>query len=311
MKKWLAFQKQMNNMNDCNCEIAIYEGQVGYLKSDKHMECVNAHSTAKLIQVLPVYMLGIDQKYSLSEQELAIMSASHLGQDIHIQVLKSLITKLGIDENQVRIPKVAPTGRLARRYWKLRHDQPSKFYHQCMGNHLALMAIQRELTGSVDEYTDFQSATQNFLLSVAQKIYALSHAPEMHRDYCGAPTYMVPLSNIAIAYKNLSNPSMYLPSEIGWAVKKNYKILKDNPLILEGDGCLSTVLTSSNGIIAKTGAGGLLAIGIQGLGCGIAIQSHQRNFMSVAKAAKRVLRFLGHRDEVLEEQLTVIANQKS
>lgn len=300
----------MKNMNDHNCETVIYEGQVGDLKPDKNLECVNAHSTAKLIQVLPVYMLGIDQKYSLSEPELAIMSASHLGQDIHIQVLKSLITKLGIDENQVCIPKVAPTGRLARRYWKLRHGQPSKFYHQCMGNHLALMAIQRELTGSVNGYADFQSATQNLLLNVAQKIYALPHTPEMSRDSCGAPTYMVPLSNIAAAYKNLSDPSIYLSDKMRRAVQKNYKAIKDNPLILEGDGCLSTVLTSSNGIIAKTGAGGLLAIGIRELKCGIAIKSYQKDFMSVAQAAKQILHFLGYEDELLQKQLTVIAVQR-
>lgn len=297
-------------MNDYKCETVIYEEKMGYLKPDKNLECVNAHSTAKLIQVLPVYMLGIDQKYSLNEQELAIMSASHLGQDIHIQVLKSLITKLGIDENQICIPKVAPTGRLARQYWKLRHDQPSKFNHQCMGNHLALMAIQRELTGSVKGYADFQSATQNLLLNVAQQIYALPYAPEMSRDSCGAPTYMVPLSSIAIAYKNLSNPPIYLSGKIRRAIQKNYKALKENPLILEGDGCLSTVLTSSDGIIAKTGAGGLLAIGIQELECGIAIQSHQKDFMSVAQTAKNILRFLGYKDELLQKQLTVIAVQR-
>lgn len=81
-------------------------------------------------------------------------------------------------------------------------------------------------------------------------------------------------------------------------------------MILEGDGCLSTVLTSSNGIIAKTGAGGLLAIGIRELKCGIAIKSYQKDFMSVAQAAKQILHFLGYEDELLQKQLTVIAVQR-
>lgn len=302
--------KSMNEAYDSSCETVIYDGKEEFLQAGVDKRRVNAHSTAKLIQVLPVYLLGIDQKYFLNGQELAIMSASHLGQDVHIQVLKSLMEKLGMQEDQMYIPEVAPAGKLARRYWLQRRDRPSKLYHQCAGNHLALMAIQRELTGNVAGYTDFNSAVQKMTTEIAKQIYRVSEAPGLIRDFCGAPTYLIPLLHIAVAYKNLSSPSSYLPDAIIKAIQKNYKTLKANPLFLEGDGCLSTVLTSSKDIVAKTGAEGLLAIGIRGMHCGIAIRSHHKDFMSVAQTAKHVLSFLGYRDNLLEVQLTAIAYQR-
>ena len=53
-----------------------------------------------------------------------------------------------------------------------------------------------------------------------------------------------------------------------------------------------------------------MAIGIRELKCGIAIKSYQKDFMSVAQAAKQILHFLGYEDELLQKQLTVIAVQR-
>ena len=108
--------KLMNEAYDSSCETVIYDGQEECPQAEADKRRVNAHSTAKLIQVLPVYLLGIDQKCSLNGQELAIMSASHLGQDVHVKVLKNLMGKLGIQEDQMCIPEAAPAGKLARRY---------------------------------------------------------------------------------------------------------------------------------------------------------------------------------------------------
>lgn len=299
----------MNAAYGSGCETVIYDGQEVWPQADLDERRINAHSTAKLIQVLPIFLLGIDSKYSLSNQELAIMSASHLGQDVHIRVLKSLMEKMDLYEDQMCIPEAAPSGKLAHRYWLQRRGRPSKLYHQCAGNHLALMAIQRELTGSVAGYTDFHSKVQNLITGIAQEIYRVSEPPELTRDFCGAPSYMVSLSHIAVAYKNLSAPSAYLPDAIQKAVQKNFTTLKENPLLLEGDGCLSTILTSGKDIVAKTGAEGLLAIGIRRMHCGIAIQSYHKDFVSVAQTVKHVLAFLGYTDEILETQLTAIASQ--
>lgn len=55
-------------------------------------------SCAKPLQASLLIDYGMDIKYDMSDEEIAICCASHAGEDVHLEVERNLLNKLGIDE---------------------------------------------------------------------------------------------------------------------------------------------------------------------------------------------------------------------
>lgn len=126
-----------------------------------------AVQTAKLVQILPLYLSGLDKKYSINSEELAILSSSHLAQEQHIRVLKRILEKTGIREEEIELEPSASTGRISFDIWKSKeHARKRKLYHPCAGNHIGFMLVQRELTGKKDYYRDWNSPIQQWVLEL-------------------------------------------------------------------------------------------------------------------------------------------------
>ena len=73
--------------------------------------------------------------------------------------------------------------------------------------------------------------------------------------------------------------------------------------MLEVDGCLSTVVCSLKNLIAKTGAGVLLAAGVGKDMYGVLIQSDQENWSTIASILDCFLRHIGYMDGELSREL--------
>lgn len=257
---------------------------------------VAARSTAKLIQILPVYLLELDKKFSLSDEELVIMSSSQLAQKQHVCVLERLLEKTGIREEDIRISLSAPAGRIAYHIWSANRGAKRKIYHPCVGNHIAMMLAQRELSGHAKGYEDPDSQVQRWICKLMAEF---CEYPEsmigITSDGCGVPTYILPMENIAIAYKNIVSHNLRKNQAIRQAVCCHKQAIWANPRMLEGDGCLSTALSSRKGIIAKTGAGGLLALGMEKSEYGMLFQSDEEDWDEVANMVDMVLEELEDR----------------
>src|SRR5512139_2250404 len=59
-------------------------------------------SSAKPFQALPFVERGGVEFFGFTPRELAIACASHEGSDLHVQVVKGLQTKIGVEESQLQ-----------------------------------------------------------------------------------------------------------------------------------------------------------------------------------------------------------------
>ncbi len=84
-------------------------------------------STAKPIQAIPVFKLGLDEKYGLTGREAAILCASHMAEPFHIEVLESIMNKTGIPEDLL-----------------ICSARPRRIYHNCAGKHLGILMLCKE-----------------------------------------------------------------------------------------------------------------------------------------------------------------------
>ena len=264
--------------------IVIDENDQVIMQSGINSSFIPIHSCAKPFQILPIFLLGLDTKYNLSKQELTIMSSSMLAQDMHVTTIIKLLDKLGIETDELSVASSAPYGQIAYRNWKQRRKAPSIIYNPCVGNHIAMFLAQRELTGSGTGYLRFDSPIQNMIFDIVQDFFGCGKDDiQISRDNCGAPCYSMTLKTLAYGYRNLCTDAQCDRNKYQFAIKKLRTAFNNCPRYLEGDGCLSTIISRKKGLIGKTGANGTLGISLNKPKCGMAIYSQDENWIAVAE----------------------------
>lgn len=277
---------------------------VCYQQDGTHTICGNSisnvcmHSCAKPIQILPLIMRGINSKYDLTLDEVAFMVSSHLGQDEHMAAFFSILRKTGLKENDLILPEASPCGRIAKKIWYTKNGELSKRYHPCSGNHLAIMLMQRELTGSVVGYERPDSKSQREIKDTLSVISKIDKGDILcTTDYCGVPAFVLPMYKISYIYQRLA-----ILAENNASIRTVIEAMHKSPRMVEGDGCISTVLNSYPNIIAKTGVNGILAVSLLQQRIGIAIKT-DAGWKTVVNCLVRCLDQLNQLPPTLETEL--------
>ena len=259
-------------------------------------------SASKPIQALPVLVRGLHRKYGLSEEETAIFSGSHWGDEAYVRVCESIMAKTGLREEDMIMLPTYPN-RPSRREALLRANQPPRrIYHNCSGKHLCLMLLARELGESVTDYWKRESKTQRI---VREMIAELSDTPyddvRVGVDGCGVPVFAVPFRQIARTYLKLSCPELIDDPDIRSAVEANMRRLHAYPNMIAGEGVVDSIVTANPDLIAKSGAMGVYAIGVRSRGLGIAFKVMDGSHDEFADEAIEALGQLGIAPETAAE----------
>jgi L-asparaginase II len=169
-------------------------------------------SSAKPFQAVPTVESGAAEDLALSDREVAIMCASHLGSDAQVEAVSGLLQKAGARETDllcgthpVGDPKVAE--RLLRQ-----KKQPSPLRHNCSGKHAGMLAYSRFRWGQTrspagQSYVDPHNPLQEEIRQTVAQMCGLSdQAVELGIDGCSAPNFAVPLEAAALAMARLIDP---------------------------------------------------------------------------------------------------------
>ncbi|MEX0582089.1 MAG: asparaginase, partial [Sneathiella sp.] len=77
---------------------AISDSQGRLVKSWGYVDSpVYLRSAIKPLQALPLIESGAAEAFNLSEQELSLACASHTGEQIHVDAIKSWLNRIGLD----------------------------------------------------------------------------------------------------------------------------------------------------------------------------------------------------------------------
>ena len=256
-------------------------------------------SASKPIQALPVLVRGVHRKYGLTEEETAIFSGSHWGDEAHVRVCESIMAKTGLREDDMIMLPTYPN-RPARREALLRANlPPRKIYHNCSGKHLCLMLLARELGEPVRDYWKRDSRTQR---AVREMIADMSDTPyddvRVGVDGCGVPVFAVPFRRIAGTYLKLSCPELIGDADVREAVVENMARLHAYPHMIAGRDIVDSIITADPDLIAKSGAMGVYAMGVRSRGLGIAFKVMDGSHDEFAAEAAETLCQLGIAPEV-------------
>ena len=221
-------------------------------------------SSAKPFQCIPLLEMGGPDRFHLSEEELAVMCASHSGTDRHLRTIVGLQRKIGITENDLRCCSHPPFDEASRRKLRDQGLSPSQNHHNCSGKHTGMLAQAVLLDAPEERYTEIDHPVQQGILAVFAEMCGLPEdAITLGRDGCSVPTFAVPLYHAALAWAKLVDPSD-LPDKRKEACNRITTAMTNHPFHIAGPGRLDTRLMeiAPTKIISKAGAEAFQAFGI-------------------------------------------------
>lgn len=232
-------------------------------------------SGAKPFQILPFLAHGGMEKFNLTERELAVMVSSHSGDEFHLQLVKSILSKMGLNPENLACGVAEPLDTvIARELYK--DGRPySALHNDCSGKHSAMLGLALLTGAPLAGYTDPGHKVQRMMRYAVARSAGLAES-EMDEgvDGCGVPTFCLPLYNMALAYARLSDPT-----DEDWQgrradVTRVRDAMRSNPDCIGGRGRFETVLMEATGgrLIAKLGAEASFCIGSCPTGQGLVIK---------------------------------------
>lgn len=250
------------------------KGEVIYSRGD--IEQISyPRSAMKLFQHIPLIISGIHDELNLDKKEIAIMCGSHNGENQHKEVVYSMLNKIGIDEDYLKCGAQKPT--LKKDYEQLiKCDKsPMAIHNNCSGKHAGFLAYCKNKGYALDSYLDLNHQLQKEIRSTVAVYYEVAEdvlIPGI--DGCSAPTFAMPIKNMALAFKNLVNPNSNISQEQFNASQVILDAVKTHPEMLAGTNryCTDLIKITNGRIIGKTGADGIYSLVIPSEGVGITVK---------------------------------------
>ena len=269
-------------------------------------------SSMKPFQALPFVELGGVEAFGLSEEELAIICASHCGTDEHVRVLKSIHEKVGLQLSDLQCGAHWPIDKETTFQMRVRGEEPNSYRHNCSGKHSGMLAQAKLLGESLENYLEPVHQVQKNIRQAVASMCGL-HRDDMifGVDGCSAPVYAMPLRSFAGAVAKLVDPKD-LEENRQIACRKISSAMMAHPFMVSGPGKVDTVLMEvmQGKAIAKGGAEGYQLVGImpgaipgyeKGLGIAFKLADGDPERRATHLLIVELLKALGFADEMESE----------
>ena len=170
---------------------------------------VNLRSAVKPFGVLALLEAGGVGEFELEPQEIAVMAASHSGEDLHVRTLQGMFRRTNVSQAGLRLStEGAPIDALTAARLARDGERPGEIRHMCSGYHASFLLLSRLAGWNPEGYWLDEHPVQVAAREAIARAFATQPAKLVAGvDACGVPTYAFPLREIARAYAFLADPS--------------------------------------------------------------------------------------------------------
>jgi L-asparaginase II len=165
-------------------------------------------STVKPFALVALIESGAADDLALTPSELAIMCASHTGEDKHVRTLQAIFRRASVTQALLRCgTEGAPAD--TRTATRLARDgeTPGAVRHGCSGFHAASILMSAYAGWSLDDYAEPRHPSQKAVLETVARLFGRDVVTlRTATDNCGLLTYEVTLLELARAYLMLADP---------------------------------------------------------------------------------------------------------
>ena len=247
-----------------------------------YLTCVR--SALKPFQASAAVSAGATDAAGFTSAELALMCASHNGEEIHIRTAKEMLEKLGYDMSYYECGSHAPYDRKSKIELIKNSQEPTPLHNNCSGKHAGMLCLTKYLKADPAGYTNVEHPVQQAIMKQVKKFSELEDFP-LAVDGCSAPVPFMSLYNIALMYQKLASVDYEDLNPL-------YDAMVSNPMLVAGTDRFDTnfIEVMKGRAVTKVGGEGVRGIGFRkddGSVLGISIKmldGNQRCVPSVALA---------------------------
>jgi L-asparaginase II len=228
-------------------------------------------SSLKPFQAMPFVAAGGVKEWGLTQSELAVMCASHNGEDLHVDAVRSILTKIGRTEADLQCGSHVPNYITEQGQRVVGKADFSPVYNNCSGKHAGMLAYCRLLGAPHRDYLDPEHVIQKEIKKSTAHFTSVQESDlRMGTDGCSAPNYALPLSGLALAFARLADD---VPDPVyGTAPRQVFAAMTAHPRMVSGlgRGDLAIMQAGQGDWVSKVGGEAVKGVGIKSRGLGIA-----------------------------------------
>jgi L-asparaginase II len=192
--------------------------------------------------------------------DLALVAASHFGQDFHISRVRALLRSVNLDESALRCPPDLPLDEEARAAVLRAGGVRDRIYMNCSGKHTAMLLTCLAAGWPTEGYTDPDHPLQVRLRDAVES-FAGEPVAAVGTDGCGAPVMAISLTGLARAFLTFVNAAT------GSEERSVADAMRAHPEIVSGTNQDDDKLMRGvPGLLSKGGAEGVHALAVPGVG---------------------------------------------
>ena len=223
-------------------------------------------SSGKPFQAIPLIVSGAAERFGFTEQEIAIACGSHSGESIHLDTVRSMLAKIGLDESALKCGVHEPFSAEVARQLARNQEPPNVLHNNCSGKHAAMLALAVHIDADTESYDDRDNPGQQM---ISRTFADFSGVPlqqiAIGVDGCGVPVFGMPVQAMALMYARLVAPSESFDHATRTACQRIVKAMIDFPEMVGGtkDRLDTELIKAGAGrLISKTGAEGVYTVGV-------------------------------------------------
>lgn len=245
-------------------------------------------SAAKPFQALPLVQDGVAEALGLSDEELALATASHSSEPRHLEVVERFMARAGATEAELACGPHPPLSPVVARRVARGEVQFTPRWSNCSGKHTGMLALARHHGWARAGYELAGHPVQQRLLREVAAWTGVEPASiELAVDGCTVACFGLPLRQMALAYARLGTSGDAAPRRVVTAMMAH-------PFLVAGTGRLCTDLMAAwpGRVVAKVGADGVYSAALPGLRLGVTLKVEDGDNRAAAVALVEVLRQL-------------------
>lgn len=257
------------------CSVAAWRGGKPVLSLGDAERPVFLRSAAKPFQAMAFVLSGAADRFGATEEELAVVCASHGAEEVHLAAVRSLQRKGGLDPAALGCGAHPPSCTGAAVALARSGGKPGVLHNNCSGKHtgMLLAALHRgePLEGYLDPDHPLQVENRRNLALFAG---VDPDTVVLGVDGCSAPNFAIPLRAQAAAFARLAEPDASIPPAHAAAARRIAGAMMDHPRLVawEGAGDAALMGAAPGRFVSKLGAEGVQCVGVPGRGLGLAVK---------------------------------------
>jgi L-asparaginase II len=221
-------------------------------------------SSAKPFQVLPFVERGGVEHFNFTQRELSISCASHETAQHHLDTVRGIQARIGIEEKYLQCGPHLPGDAVMLKTVIKQDIKPTANFNNCSGKHTAMLAHAKMRGLPLENYLDRSHPIQQDILSTLAEMCDIEKERiEPGVDGCSAPNFALPLANSALGMARLCDPRG-LSEARAIACRKVTAAMTTHPEMVANYGEFDTELmkVAAGKIVTKRGAEGFQIIGL-------------------------------------------------